>query len=264
VIRRLRRDAARAGVDTLPVVGLFVLALALIAGCAKTGMPGGGPKDTDPPVIVATTPGSGAAGVDRESALTIEFSEEMDRSSVERSLTIDPDVALGRFEWTGTTLRTSPRSLLPDSTTIVVTLGGDARDYHGVAIAEAVSFAFSTGPDVATGTIAGVATFDDRAASGALVWACPEAIVADSAGVVQPCEYDAVAGEDGAFVIRNVRTHPRRYGLVAFVDRDGDGMFDTSRETGWIASLLALIDSPGDSVGGIELVLLPPPGGDGE
>ncbi len=239
------------------------LTLALSGGCAKTGLPGGGPKDTEPPTVVSTSPAEGATAVARASAIAMEFSEEMDRTSVERAFEIDPDVALGRFEWSGPTVTASPESLLPDSTTVVVTVGEGARDYHGVAIGEDFTLAFSTGASVAAGTVSGTVTFGGNVVDDATVWACPEPVAADTAGNIEACEYETVTGEDGVFLFRNVRTRDRRYSLVAFLDGDGDNVFDSTRETGWIASYAALVDSPGDSVGGLVLELVVPPGGEG-
>ncbi|MBD3368494.1 MAG: hypothetical protein GF405_10040 [Candidatus Eisenbacteria bacterium] len=254
------RTFPRAGtLRILAAAALPAAALVCVSGCAKTGMPGGGPRDTEPPTVVSTAPADGEAGTSRESVISVAFSEEMDRTSVERALSVDPDVALGRFDWEGPRLTAQPETLLPDSTTIVVSIGEGARDYHGVALSEPFSFAFSTGPSVAAGTITGVVTLGGSVTPDATVWACPGPVAADSAGLVSPCEYQAVTGPDGNFAFRNVRTYDSRYSLVAFLDADGDGAFDSGRETGWIASYRVLIDAPGDSTGGIVLELVPPP-----
>jgi hypothetical protein len=246
---------SRAGALLPPAL---LAALVCLSGCAKTGMPGGGPKDTEPPTVVSTSPADGTAAVPRESAVAIRFSEEMDRASLERAVSVDPSTALTRFEWDGPVVTARPESLLPDSTTIVVTVGDGARDYHGVAMQQPFSFAFSTGPAVAAGVISGTVTLDGNPVAGAVVWACPGPVVADTAGTVTPCGDATLTKEDGRFLFRGIRTQERRYSLVAFLDSDGNGAFDTSVETGWIASFAALIDAPGDSVGGADLEIVAP------
>jgi hypothetical protein len=241
-------------------VGRAALLLLLVAlsGCAKTGMPGGGPRDTEPPVVVSTVPADRSAGVDRSTDITIEFSENMNRTSVERSVTIEPQVPLGRLTWEGDVLTARPDTLLPDSTTFMVSVGDGARDHHGVDMREPFRFAFSTGYDVMAGIISGTVTFEGAPVPDAVVWACPEAVAADSLGLVSPCEYETVTNDTGAFMFRNVRTRSRRYGLVAFVDGDGDRRYDTTSEKGWIDYAGASLDTPGDSLGGIELRLFEP------
>lgn len=54
-----------------------------IGSCAQKGFPPGGPEDRTPPTIVSAFPDSGATGVELGSAMTVLFSEKMNRRSVE-------------------------------------------------------------------------------------------------------------------------------------------------------------------------------------
>ena len=86
----------------------LALALALISGCARVGPPTGGPADSTPPEVVTTVPEDGVTGVGRDTEIRIEFSEEMNRVSVERSFSIAPDVKLRNPRWDGTAFVARP------------------------------------------------------------------------------------------------------------------------------------------------------------
>ncbi len=120
---------------------VVVLGACMSAGCARPGPPGGGPLDSTPPAVVRTTPADGATDVPPETPIEIEFSEEMGRDSVERALSMTPNVGLDVPRWRGTTLTTRVLTGgLPDSTTFVVTIGPAALDYHSVALGTPRSF----------------------------------------------------------------------------------------------------------------------------
>jgi hypothetical protein len=219
--------------------------------------------------VTRTVPADGDVSVDQNVVIEVEFSEEMDRQSVERAFALSPEVAFRALRWKGRTLRAEPEEALRDSTTYVASIGSGARDYHGVSIGGAYSFAFSTGNAIEAGVLAGVVTLLGEPVGGALVWACEGDVATDSLGVVAPCGQASKTAEDGAFTLRNVRSSPEAYSLVAFVDRNGDGRWETASETGWIVPGVARVEAPADSVGGLAIELRRPAGssreeGDGD
>jgi hypothetical protein len=236
------------------------IALCTSVGCARPGPPPGGPADTTPPEIVRVFPADGETRVDLDTVIEVEFSEEMARSSAEGAFGLTPEVALRSLRWKGTVLIAEPEEALPDSMTFVASIGEAAKDYHGVRIARAYSFAFATGDAVAAGTLAGTVTVLEEPFGGALVWACEGDVTTDSLGVIAPCAHAATSAEDGTFVLDNVRSSPSAYSLVAFVDRNGDGRYETGTETGWVVPTVARVAAPGDSVGGLSIEMRAPAG----
>jgi len=251
--RRARPSGARAAVALLTA---FVPVLA--AGCARPGPPGGGPADSTPPAVVATVPAAGAVQVGPLTRIEIEFSEEMNRDSVERAVAVTPPVLLRNFSWKGRTLIAEPREALPDSTTFVVRIGDAARDYHDVGLASEYTLAFSTGASVDRGVIAGLVTAADETEVRATVWACPRPAPPDTVRSVDPCGYVTTARPDGSFRIGNVKALETPYSIIAFVDQDGDGRYSPRTEAGVIEGGVALVRASGDSVGGIVLPLAAP------
>jgi hypothetical protein len=85
-------------------------------------------------------------------------------------------------------------------------------------------------------------------------------VTADTLGVVRPCDYAAATSGEGAFAFSNVRSSDLAYSLVAFIDRNGNGRYETAEETGWVVPTVARLEAPGDSVGGLEIEMRAPPG----
>lgn len=245
-----RRARARSAAFAVAFASAFA-----VGGCAKPGPPGGGSPDSIPPEIVRTSPLGGETGVDRSASIEIEFSEEMNRQTVERSLAVAPPLPLRNFRWKGRTLIAEPATALPESTTVVVRVGENAHDYHDVSIENANSFAFSTGDAIDRGIITGSVTARGQPVASAVVWACRIPVVPDSLGVLDPCGYVSGTDADGAFRIANVRPSATPYTVVAFIDRDGDRRYAVAVEAGRILASAAFLATAADSVGGIEIPL---------
>ena len=235
-------------------VSTLTLALVLISGCARVGPPPGGPADTTPPVVVLTVPENAATGVGRNAEILIEFSEEMNRRSVERGFSIEPDVKLRNLRWDGSALVATPVAELPDSTTFFVGLAESAEDHHGVAMETSLALTFSTGPTLDTGVISGAVTLLGNGVAGATVWACPPPVTTDSGGI-RACRYAALTASDGTFRFVGIASSERPYVLLAFVDTDEDNVYSVHEETGRIAAAAAIIDEPDATAPGIQIEL---------
>lgn len=251
------------GAGRRAAVAAMVLAVCVPAGCARPGPPGGGAVDATPPTVVRTTPADGSSSVAASTPIEIEFGEEMSRQSVERALSVAPGIEIETPRWRGTTVSTAARVGLPDSTTFVVTIGPTAQDYHGVAMGAPHSFAFSTGPSVDSCTVAGSVGASGAAVQGATVWLSRDPARPDSGGVFVPLGRATTTDGDGVFLFTHVGASPTAYSIVAFLDADRDGRFDPGRETGAVLDAAARVAAPGDSVGGIDIVLTPPGAGGG-
>ena len=237
---------------------LVLGAVSALLGCAKPGPPGGGPPDELPPEVVSTRPASGETAVDRATTIEISFSEEMNRQTTERSLSITPPTDLRNFRWKGRTLFAEPVAALPESTTFVVRVGETATDYHGVAMGEAHAFAFSTGSVIDRTIIEGTATVGGQPVASAVVWVCRPPVVPDSLGVLSTCGYVTATDTEGRFRLANVRRSALPYSVVSFIDGDGDRRYDTASEVGSIVLDAAFVPGAADSVGGLEIPLLDP------
>jgi len=137
-----------------PVRKLLWLLLGL-AACANPVPPSGGPPDRTPPALVESTPPSNATNV-QDPRIRLVFSEGIDPASVARALSITPTPErLPEVRVRGRTVTfTLPAPLRPN-TTYVLTFDTNLRDLHGVALREPIVLAFSTGPTINRGRLAG-------------------------------------------------------------------------------------------------------------
>ncbi len=213
--------------------GLFVLALAAgagIGGCAKEGMPPGGPEDIEAPGLEAVSPVPGATGVSRFEPIVFHFSEAMNHASVEKALFFTPDIGSTlRVNWRGRELRLEPQVRYRENTTIVVTLGADAADTHRNRLGESLTFAFSTGSELDAGVVSGQVVEAGRPASGSWLW-----IYELAAGPPDP---SPLLGLDRAYPLYITQTDDAgyfeqrymgagSYRIFAFIDRNSNLRFD--------------------------------------
>lgn len=239
----------------LPTTALLAASIVLCTGCARTGPPGGGPPDSTPPVVEATLPADGETRVDASAEIRITFSEEMDRVSVERAFSITPSVGLRNFTWDGASIAARPADALPDSTTFSVGVAETAQDYHGVAMETPLTFSFSTGETIDTGSISGLVVSAGEPVAGATVWACRSTPRPDGTGKIRSCTYQDRTEANGTFFIGGVRASETPYTLFAFVDLDGDGVCSVDTENGQIGNERAAIGEYGDEATGIVIDL---------
>jgi hypothetical protein len=100
-------------------------------------------NDLTIPTITGTDPKDAAVDVALGATVSITFSKEMDRASVENALSITPGVA-GTFSWSSSTVTFKPANeLLPD-TTYKITVETGAKDMDGNALTSAYTFSFKT------------------------------------------------------------------------------------------------------------------------
>jgi len=102
--------------------------------------------DVTPPEVVTVFPEPGAEEVPSHTAISVTFSEPMDRSSVERAFSISPEVS-GKLGWEGNTLTFTPDNRLSYLITYHVVISTEARDRAGNALPEPYSWTFTTDPE---------------------------------------------------------------------------------------------------------------------
>jgi len=131
------------------------VSILLVCGCADPRPPTGGPRDEVPPAIVSTEPPNESVNISPDQ-IKMSFSEYVNEGSFGRALSIVP-TPLGRlnFRWRGKSVTIRLPEQLLDSTTYVVTLNDEFRDWHGVRLKRPLSFAFSTGPVIDQGRLRG-------------------------------------------------------------------------------------------------------------
>lgn len=238
---------------------LLVLVIAL--SCAKRLPPPGGPQDKIPPVVLKLDPKSGSTNVPRDTRIKITFDEHMEQKKTSEALFISPSFREPpKLKWKGRTLIVEPEEPLLGNRTYVVTIGTGACDLRRNPLATSITFAFSTGDSIDTGSISGVADLEGKRRSGLSLWAYlfptesnPPQAEGDSLPNpirVSP-DYVTQTAEDGSFKFSYLGLGS--YRLFATTDKNRDLLWDPGVEPLGIAAGDVVISFPGEEVVGLAI-----------
>ena len=202
----------------------LTIGLLFLAGCAGQIAPSGGPPDTTPPTIIATVPDSNAIHV-KDNSIGLEFSEYVDRRTVEESIFISPYVGELEFDWGSTDVTVRFGQKLKENTTYVVNVGTDIKDLRaGNRMAAGYTLAFSTGDSIDRGLISG-RVFDEKP-EGVMIFAY--ALKNYNPDTLDPSrekpDYIMQTGKDGKFRLSNIAFG--RYRVIAVRDEYHNLVYD--------------------------------------
>jgi uncharacterized protein (DUF2141 family) len=159
--------------------------------------------------------------------IRLEFSEYVQRGSLPRALSLTPafDEPL-RFDWDGRAVDIELPETLRDSTTYIVNLGTDLQDTRGVSLSEPITIAFSTGPRINQGRIAGrvVEPMRGQPQQGVDIYAYAADSEAAPDSLPDRPAYRTQTGEDGTFAFEYLRE--QRYTVVALRDNNRNRRLD--------------------------------------
>lgn len=209
------------------VAGLLAGGLALLlAHCANPVPPSGGPRDRTPPSLRFSAPERDAVNVPTDTrVIRLAFSEYVDRSSLTQSLTVTPALD-GRlaFDWSGQEVAIEVPEALRDSTTYIFTFDTSLSDTRGVSLQEPLVLAFSTGPRISEGQLAGRVVAPERGQPEAQVdvyaYALPPNATRPPVPLPERPTYRTQSGDDGTFRFDYLREHAYFVLAVRDVDRD--------------------------------------------
>jgi len=218
-VARAARRARRK--DQIP--RLLVVALPLgvvVSACASVGAPPGGPPDTEPPKIVAVLPESGTVVPNWKDEISIQFDEVVEEMAsgggavggLEKQVLLSPVRGRVKVSWHRSRITAKPQEGWKRRVYRLEVLPGfvDLRNNRSDT---ATTVLFSTGPEIGTARIGGLALqwIEQRVLARALIEAVP---LPDSAG------YLTLADSGGQFNLQNLS--PGRYIVYATSDVNGD------------------------------------------
>lgn len=213
---------------------LFVVAAALLlAACASSGRPEGGPRDMTPPVVVSSTPAPGSVNVSN-GRIDIVFDENITLDDPMNKIVVSPpQKKQAQISSNGRRVRITLRDTLRDSTTYTVDLADAVRDLNEGNILDGLAIDFSTGPSIDTLMISGI-VFEGRTlepAQGMIVgvYSTP---VADTALTTLPMDRITKTNALGRFTIRNLK--PGSYRVLAINDLNHDFHWDRSEDIAFL------------------------------
>jgi len=216
---------------------VFVLTLILLMGrCANVSQgPGGGPKDSIPPVLLMTLPEYYAI-YQNPSKVILRFDEYVQVKDAAKNVVLSPPSLLRpEVRIRGKTVQVVFNDSLKSNTSYVIDFGASISDLNESNPFPPFRYVFSTGPIIDSMKLTGkvldaytkepvpaatVALYEDRSDT-AIYKTLPVAI--------------ARTDEWGYFTLQNIK--PRQYSMAAFVDKNNNLRYDAGSE------MLAFLDS---------------------
>jgi hypothetical protein len=212
-------------------------------GCAKRGLPPGGPEDETAPRVETMGPASGAVEVDPGGRIRLAFSEPMKRRTVETAVMVSPPCKWIKRYWEENTYVMVPGQSLLGETTYLVSVAATAEDRHGVKMEKTFVGGFSTGSTIEAGVISGTVSWKNLSVERGVV----EVFDTEDAGGLEgfptvPPRYVTFSGVGGRYEIPFVDTH-RTYLVLAFVDKNSNAERDPEEQVGCALREVAFGDS---------------------
>tara|TARA_R110002124_G_scaffold46903_1_gene140206 strand:+ start:5867 stop:7420 length:1554 start_codon:yes stop_codon:yes gene_type:complete len=188
--------------------------------------PTGGPADKVGPKIKKTSPETGSVNFNGRT-FSFEFSEFVNRGTFEKELSIEPELGIEhKVKWRRKTATVEFEENLPDSTTIIITVGGNTTDTKSNKIGAPIQLAVSTGNKIDEGQIFGkiknAESGDAKTGIKILLYRVP-------ADLTKPATYSAEPDTGGNFKFGYLREG--RYKAIALDDRNRNKIWDSQNET---------------------------------
>ena len=137
-------------------LGFFAFSMALqITGCANIVPPGGGPKDSLPPYLVAAKPHDSSLNI-QPKEIQIAFNEFIASSSIQENLVVSPSLKMVPLvDAKLNILKVRIIDTLSPNTTYSLAFGNAIKDVNEGNIATNFTYVFSTGDHLDTGRLKG-------------------------------------------------------------------------------------------------------------
>ncbi len=209
----------------------IIFSLLILTGCASQGSPPGGPEDETPPSVVYMYPADGTTEVPGDVELEVEFSEYLNSASVRPSIFIspytgiDPEITVRRR-----TVEIDFAQPLQDNTTYIVNFGTAITDLRGNRLPQSISLAFSTGPVIDQGVMAGRLYSREAPQGNLTVLAYQQSDVPVDSLIKRRPDYRSNPDERGIFQFDNLQTG--EYFFLGILDENNNSIYDPGEWTG--------------------------------
>ncbi|HAC16547.1 MAG TPA: hypothetical protein DCE78_11475 [Bacteroidetes bacterium] len=124
---------------------IYLTLLILISSCATPVAPTGGELDRSGPILVTTNPINATTNFTGDE-IRFTFDDFVDRNSFRNAFNVEPDIDLDfDIKWRRKTAIIKFNESLPDSTTLIFSIGNELRDTRSNRLSTPINLAISTG-----------------------------------------------------------------------------------------------------------------------
>jgi hypothetical protein len=204
------------------------LYLTSLTGCARIAHPGGGPRDSAPPILLKTQPEQGALNFNKK-RVSIYFNEYVQLKEADKHFLMSPPPEKRpSLNIRGKRVQVDFNSPLRDSTTYLLDFGTSIVDNNEGNPYDPYRFSFSTGAWLDTLSVEGLAldAYTDQPASNVLVYLYEN--MEDSVVLKQRPDNVTRPNEKGVFLASNLKGKP--YKMLAIADGNKNYRYDRGQE----------------------------------
>ena len=209
---------------------IFGLAAVVLYGCAKVSAPTGGPKDTEPPIALRSSPVNYSTNF-KGKKFIVEFNEFIDLKNVNQELLVSPPVETKpKVVMRGKKMVVRINNELADSTTYNFNFFNSITDLNEGNVLDNFQFEFSTGNTFDSTYMGGIVTdaFTKLPLSGVYVLLYRQ--LNDSTPRTQKPECIGRTNKEGFFIVPNMKADVD-YHVFALRDMNNNNLFDLPNES---------------------------------
>ncbi len=223
-------------------LSLLLAIFLLLGACAKVGSPYGGPKDTDPPVVLKTDPPDSSVNFIPQRNITLFFDEFIQLENVFEEVMLSPPIeenVMAQVKGRKVVVQ-FPRDIEFKQTTYTLSFGNAIVDNNEGNVLENYEYIFSFKDYIDTLSVEGrVIDAFNYAPHEERFLAMLYRNLNDSAPLVEKPDYASRSTDDGGFMLHNLENGT--YRLFALKDANGNMLYDLpDEEVAFSDSLIVL------------------------
>ena len=231
---------------------IIAVAALFMQACAKQGMPSGGPKDTEPPRQLGSTPGSRTLNFNGD-GFYIGFDEYVVLKDAENNIIVSPPMAnKPEYRTKGKGIQVRFRDSLLENTTYLFQFKDAVADFNEGNLLPSLEYVFSTGNNIDSMTIGGstldALTLKAREEAVSMWLFTPEQHAAlilsrsDTSVKAPKPTYVTRCDKNGNFRFNYIR--PGAYHIVAVQDEDKNMQIGNAESVAFLDSLVEATTMP--------------------
>ena len=213
---------------------LIFVAFLTLYGCAKQGMPTGGPKDTEPPRILSASPANSTLNFNGDE-FYIAFDEYVVLKDVENNILVSPPLKnKPEYRTKGKGVQVRLKDTLLENTTYLFQFKNAIADFNEGNLLPSLNYVFSTGSYIDSMTIGGRVTealthepLEDAVSVWLMSLSDGEIFMTtwgDSTASAPTIAYTTRCDKDGTFRFNHIR--PGTYNIFAIKDENKNQQLD--------------------------------------
>lgn len=213
----------------------------MISSCAQIGMPVGGPRDSLPPVLLASNPPNRTLHF-KEKVITLTFNEYIDLKNLQENLVVSPTpiinpVITSKLRQVKITLRDT----LQPNTTYNIQLGNSIQDINESNPYREFNYVFSTGDYIDSMKFSGNVLLSETGKADSTLIALLYSDLSDSAVYKKKPKYISRLDSSGNFSFNNLAAGS--YHLFAIKDQSGQRMYTDPTQLFAFSDSIVLINN---------------------